>query len=195
MVDRRIGYSDSSLLFLRATISFPSMQPCQRRTIGGTEGGGGGGRVILSPPNRPSSTTSVSPRLSPSHPIPSVRRDCTARGRYWGAYGSAQGDAPVRLSTPSLSIYLFQSTLARDYMHVHIHPSIYLSLSLSGAMIIRLCPPCRHIRRVYDSVPLVPVDACPPPALYNTVPTVYYSVRPFLRRVSGRRGKRFMGGG
>lgn len=130
MVDRRIGYSDSSLLFLRATISFPSMQPCQRRTIGGTEGGGGGGRVILSPPNRPSSTTSVSPRLSPSHPIPSVRRDCTARGRYWGAYGSAQGDAPVRLSTPSLSIYLFQSTLARDYMHVHIHPSIYLSLSL-----------------------------------------------------------------
>lgn len=95
------------------------------------------------------------------------------------------------------SIYLSLPIHSRSRLHARTHPSIHLSLSLSlsGAMIIRLCPPCRHIRRVYDSVPLVPVDACPPPALHNTVPTVYYSVRPFLRRVSGRRGKRFMGGG
>lgn len=149
------------------------MQPCQRRTIGGSEGRGrwtGDPRHPSAPPPPPLSLLG-----SPSHPIPSVRRDCTARGRYWGAYGSAQGDAPVRLSTPSLlslSIYLFQSTLARDYIHALTDTR---SLSLSAAVIIRLCPPCRHIRRVYDSVPLVPADACPP--LLHTTPLQPCTVR------------------
>lgn len=132
---------------------------------------------------------------SPSHPIPCVRRDCTARGRYWGAYGSAQGDAPVRLSLPLslyLSIYLFQSTLARDYVHTHTRARIYsLSLSLSVAMIIRLCPACRHIRRVYDSVPLSRQCLPTPGFIQRRSDRALFGSPSFF----GRRGKRFMGGG
>jgi len=78
------------------------MQACQRRTIGGG-GGGGDGRsgVARSAPVAPTAPCIPLPPLRrtalsdhPAHPlrielIPfSVRRDCTAWGRYWGAYGS-----------------------------------------------------------------------------------------------------------
>lgn len=161
------------------------MQPCQRRTIGGSEGRGrwtGDPRHPSAPPPPPLSLLG-----SPSHPIPSVRRDCTARGRYWGAYGSAQGDAPVRLSTPSLlslSIYLFQSTLARDYIHTDTRS---LSLSLCCGDHPSLSAVSAHPARLWFR-PARPSRCLPSPASYNTAPTVYCSVRPFLRRVSGEEG-------
>lgn len=161
------------------------MQPCQRRTIGGTEGK----RWTGDPRHPPLLHPPLSLLGSPSHPIPCVRRDCTARGRYWGAYGSAQGDAPVRLSLPLslyLSIYLFQSTLARDYVRTHTHARAHiLSLSLSPLRWSSV-----SVRRVGTSgasmIPSRSVDsACPPLALYNAAPTVRYSVR---LRSSGEEG-------
>lgn len=116
------------------------MQACQRRTIGGGGGGGGGGdgdrgwlaQLRLHPPPL------VSPFLlfaalsdHPTHPlrmglIPfSVRRDCTAWGRYWGAYGSARGGAPL---TPCLLLPL-------PVLPIPIPPfslSIYLSICFSS---------------------------------------------------------------
>lgn len=71
-----------------------------------------------------------------------------------------------------LSISSNPLSLATTYTRSQIHA---LSLSLSAAVIIRLCPPCRHIRRVYDSVPLVPADACPP--LLRTTPLQPCTVR------------------
>lgn len=76
----------------------------------------------LCPPSFSSSSSSyrtLSDHLT--HPlrmglIPfSVRRDCTARGRYWGAYRSARGGAP-------LTLYLLVSI------------SLYLSLSFSSSL-------------------------------------------------------------
>lgn len=105
----------------------------------------------------------------PSHPILSVRRDCTARGRYWGAYGSAQGDARLFASLsplpPSLSIYLsiypllFQSTRTRS-----------LSLSLM-----------RRYHPSLSSVSAHPARLSLPPFLYTTpFQPCTIPVRPFL---------------
>lgn len=88
--------------------------------------------------------------------------------------------------SPFLSIYLSISSnpLSLATTCTHTRARAYtLSLSLSVAMIIRLCPACRHIRRVYDSVPLS--RQCLPLALYNAAPTVRYSVR---LRSSGEEG-------
>lgn len=81
----------------------------------------------------------------PTHPlrmglIPfSVRRDCTARGRYWGAYRSARGGAPLTLHRLALSLYLSVS-LPR-------FPSTYpflplLSLRRIYRSIVRTCTSC-----------------------------------------------------
>lgn len=124
--------------FPRATISFPPMQACQRRTIGGGGGSVGGGGMAMAAsgvarsapvaptaPSCPLSSFSISSSSSsssyrtlsdhPTHPlrmglIPfSVRRDCTARGRYWGAYRSARGGAPLTLHLLALSLSLYLS--------------------------------------------------------------------------------------
>lgn len=77
---------------------------------------------------------------------------------------------------PPFSIYLSLPIHSRSRLHTRAHRyTLSLSLSLSAAVIIRLCPPCRHIRRVYDSVPLVPADACPP--LLRTTPLQPCTVR------------------
>lgn len=119
--------------FPRATISFPPMQACQRRTIGGGGSGDGDGdrgryaRLRLHPPPL------VSPCLLfvvPHYPTHSLRmglipfsvcRDCTARGRYWGAYRSARGCTTHSL--PPLSIYPFPLPFAylpfyRSYVRI-----------------------------------------------------------------------------
>lgn len=167
------------------------MQPCQRRTIGGSEGRGrwtGDPRHPSAPPPPPLSLLG-----SPSHPIPSVRRDCTARGRYWGAYGSAQGDAPVRLSTPSLlslSIYLFQSTLARDYIHTDTRS---LSLSLlrwSSVSVRRVGTSGASMIPSRSSQPML---ALPCFVQHRSNRVLFGPPVPSPR--FGRRGKRFMGGG
>lgn len=117
------------------------MQACQRRTIGGGGGGGGGGgdgdrgwlaQLRLHPPPL------VSPFLlfaalsdHPTHPlrmglIPfSVRRDCTAWGRYWGAYGSARGGAPL---TPCLLLSLPVLPIPLPPFSLSIYLSFYLFL-------------------------------------------------------------------
>lgn len=115
--------------FPRATISFPPMQACQRRTIGGGGGNGGGGeggsgsdgdrgeegwftQLRLHPPPLLSPFLFLAVPHYPTHPlrmglIPfSVCRDCTAWGQYWGAYGSARGGAPLILC---LLVPLFSS--------------------------------------------------------------------------------------
>lgn len=123
--------------FPRATISFPPMQACQRRTIGGGGGSGGGDGdrgVVRSAPVAPTAPCVPLPPLRhaalsdhPTHPlrmglIPfSVRRDCTARGRYWGAYGSARGCTTHSL--PPLSVYPFPLPFAylpfyRSYVRI-----------------------------------------------------------------------------
>lgn len=119
--------------FPRATISFPPMQACQRRTIGGGGSGGGDGdrgwyaRLRLHPlPLASPCLLFVVPHY-PTHSlrmglIPfSVCRDCTARGRYWGAYRSARGCTTHSL--PPLSIYPFPLLFAylpfcRSYVRI-----------------------------------------------------------------------------
>lgn len=128
-----------------------------------------------SPPKRPSSTTSVSPRLSiSSHSLctPWLHGPGAILGCVWiGTRGCAC--SPLH-PLPPFSIYLSLPIHSRSRLHTRAH-RYTLSFSLSAAVIIRLCPPCRHIRRVYDSVPLVPADACPP--LLRTTPLQPCTVR------------------
>ena len=61
----------------------------------------------------------------------SVCRDCTARGRYWGAYGSAQGDAPVHPAFLSLSLSVAIQSPVRSSYPPTLSRSLSLSLSLA----------------------------------------------------------------
>lgn len=160
------------------------MQPCQRRTIGGTEGRGG--RVILA--THPSSTHLC--LSSALHLIPFPVYAVIAR---------PGGDIGVRMDrhkgmrlfaspSPFLSIYLSISSnplsLATTCAHTHTRARIY-SLSLSPFRWSSV-----SVRRVGTSgasmIPSRSVDsACPPLALYNAAPTVRYSVR---LRSSGEEG-------
>lgn len=166
------------------------MQPCQRRTIGGTEGRGG--RVILA--THPSSTHLC--LSSALHLIPFPVYAVIAR---------PGGDIGVRMDrhkgmrlfaspSPFLSIYLSISSnpLSLATTCTHTRARAYtLSLSLSVAMIIRLCPACRHIRRVYDSVPLSRQCLPTPGFIQRRSDRALFGSPSFF----GRRGKRFMGGG
>ena len=96
--------------------------------------------------------------------------------------------------SPFLSIYLSLPIHSRSRLRAHTHTrarAYTLSLSLSVAMIIRLCPACRHIRRVYDSVPLSRQCLPTPGFIQRRSDRALFGSPSFF----GRRGKRFMGGG
>lgn len=139
-----------------------------------------------SPPKRPSSTTSVSPRLSiSSHSLctPWLHGPGAILGCVWiGTRGCAC--SPLH-PLPPFSIYLSLPIHSRSRLHTRVH-RYTLSLSLLRWSSV-------SVRRVGTSgASMIPSRSSQPmlalPASYNTAPTVYCSVRPFLRRVSGEEG-------